>query len=125
MVGDDERYPRAKLACIPAPQEIQEAVIVLRNEDRHSFRDVRVRDSPVHNCCRASGAKAATNLSRSSPKPSPSISSRIKKLPLPLMLSSLTYWSAERMLPSCIATNEEIAAIRPFLSGQETRSRML
>ncbi len=44
----------------------------------------------------------------------------MKKVP-----ESLTYWSAERMLPSCIAMNDEIAAMRPFLSGQEMSNRRL
>jgi hypothetical protein len=70
---------------------------------------------------RANGAKAEANSSLSRPKSAPSISSRIKNLPL----LSLTYWSAERMLPSCMAMNCEIAAIKPFLSGHEMRSRML
>jgi hypothetical protein len=69
---------------------------------------------------RARGRKAPANSSRARPKPSPSISRRIKKVPSPL-----TYWSAERMLPSCIEIKEERAEIRPFLSGQETVRRRL
>jgi hypothetical protein len=38
---------------------------------------------------------------------------------------SLTYWSVERMLPSFMAINEEMPAMRPFLSGQEIKSRRL
>jgi len=38
---------------------------------------------------------------------------------------SETYWSAERMLPSCIEIKEERAEISPFLSGQETVRRRL
>jgi hypothetical protein len=60
------------------------------------------------------------NSPREMPKSRPSISSRIKKVP-----ESLTYWSAERMFPSCIEMNDEIAAIMPFLSGQEVSSRRL
>src|ERR687894_1787001 len=71
-------------------------------------------------CRRARGLKAPANSSRARPKPSSSISSRIKKVP-----PSETYWSAERMLPSCIEINEESAEIRPFLSGQETVRRRL
>jgi hypothetical protein len=40
-------------------------------------------------------------------------------------IAALTYWSAESMLPSCMAIKDEIAEIRPFLSGQEMRSRRL
>src|SRR3712207_3542276 len=47
-------------------------------------------------------------------------SRRIKKVP-----PSETYWSAERMLPSCIEINEESAEIRPFPSGHETVRRRL
>ena len=71
-------------------------------------------------CRRASGARAPANSSRDRPKPSPSISSRMKKVP-----ESLTYWSAERLLPACIEMNDEIAAMRPFLSGQEMSNRRL
>src|SRR3712207_3830472 len=71
-------------------------------------------------CRRARGLKAPANSSGARPKPSPSISRRIKKVP-----PSLTYWSAERMFPSCIEINEESAEIRPFLSGQETVRRRL
>jgi hypothetical protein len=53
---------------------------------------------------RANGAKAEANSSLSRPKPAPSISRRIKNLPL----LSLTYWSAERMLPSSHATKLEM-----------------
>jgi hypothetical protein len=63
------------------------------------------------------------NSSRCSPKSPPSISRRIKKVP-PL-LPSPTYWSADKMLPSCMEMNEEIAAMRPFLSGQEMSSLRL
>src|SRR5215210_1092366 len=69
---------------------------------------------------RARGLKAPANSSRARPKPSPSISRRIKNVP-----PSETYWSAERMLPSCIEINEERAEIRPFLSGHETVRRRL
>jgi hypothetical protein len=71
-------------------------------------------------CRRASEAKTPANSSRERPKPRPSVSSRIKKVP-----ESLTYWSAERMFPSCIEMNDETAAIMPFLSGQEISNRRL
>src|SRR3712207_2747321 len=71
-------------------------------------------------CRRTRGLKAPANSSRARPKPSPSISRRIKKVP-----PSETYWSAERMLPSCIEINEESAEIRPFPSGHETVRRRL
>jgi hypothetical protein len=32
----------------PAPQEVYEAMVVLRDQDRHHFRDVDARDGPVH-----------------------------------------------------------------------------
>jgi hypothetical protein len=44
---------------------------------------------------------------------------------MPLSAPALTYWSAESMLPSCMAMKDEIADIGPFLSGQEISSRGL
>ena len=46
-------------------------------------------------------------------------------LAMPLSLPALTYWSAESMLPMCMAMKDEIADISLFLSGQEISSRRL
>jgi hypothetical protein len=73
-------------------------------------------------CWRASGAKAASNSSRPRPKPRLSISILRKKV---LRGASLTYWSALRIFPLCIAMNPETAAMRPLWSGQSIRRRTL
>ena len=92
-------------------------MVVPGDQDRHSLRGVGVADAPVHPAPTRERGERGAELSLLEPEAFALDLQRIKNSPL-----SLTYWSDERMLPSCIAMNPETAAMRPLLSGQEMKS---
>jgi hypothetical protein len=62
VVGDDQRYLGVELPCVPAPEEVCQAVVVAGDEDRHALRGVGVADAPVHAVAAREGAESAGKL---------------------------------------------------------------
>ena len=48
VVGDDGDDVGVELAAAPAPEQVEEAVVVARGEERHALALARVGEAPVH-----------------------------------------------------------------------------
>ncbi len=48
VVGDHEAHLDRQLAAPPAPEQVEQAVVLARDEDRHALGRLRVDDPPLH-----------------------------------------------------------------------------
>ena len=68
MVGDHERYLCVELACVPAPEEVYEAVVVARDQDRRALGPIGVAHAPVDTVLARQGCERPSELVPAQPE---------------------------------------------------------
>ena len=121
MVGDHRHDVRVELAAAPAPEQVEQAVVVAGDEDRDAPALAPPADLPVHlEALRDLGREARLEALASSLRASSSSrknSVRRKKRP---PVGSEEYWWEETMLAPCSNRKPETAATIP--GGPRRRS---